>query len=669
MDAMTTSVLGEAVQQAIGARTVQHLLFCTHDLEPAFFEDEVLPTFLGNDLKHTRRTRAMQLDYEIRQREVGIDVYYEGRALAAHDGAARLPWNRVVTPAKSGGVFHPKLVLALCEDDTGLESLVVCTTSANLTRGGWWTNVECADVDRIDDGERHNYVSGLVDLVDLLHKVRFPASRLATTAIRDFLQRQHPFVQRTSGGVVRPTLIPPYRDLTLAVRDLFGTRLDGTHLEVIAPFMDDDPTEGHAALSTLIEWFAPASTIVLLPTRAGVATVSQETYDAVGQIDGVAWGSLPTGYVRTSAGVEAADRALHAKVYRFWRGGSDPIEAFVVGSHNLTAAAHHGDTNAEVSVIHEVAKPRGRRFLELRTEAPDGFDAYDSEAAGVELADPLPLVVTFDWETGRATSRWTSRSKPPARIVLGRAGRDLAVVVPERTLEIEFDAGSSAALREVLVTSCVLTARTDTGIESPLLVVELGWAHKPDLLSSAALSTAEILALWSLPDLRDRLAVVGRSRTATGSDEPDLDAPATSAPPPSMFDQFAGVYHAFEALRRRVDEAVAARDVQRAAATVYGATFDTPASVLDLARAGADDDPVLPYVIFRCAELVDAYVARHHPTVAEACPEPRARLTARFVEVDGLRERLVASVPVSDQAELRRFVAWFDEQFSEDVTA
>ena len=135
---MKTHVLGEALHEALGDRTVTSLLFCTHDLEPQFFEQEVLPVFIGNDLKHNRRTREFQLDYAIREQEISIDVFYEPRALADFEGSARLRWGRHKMEGRRGGKFHPKVVLALCVDDGGRENLLVCVTSANLTASSWW---------------------------------------------------------------------------------------------------------------------------------------------------------------------------------------------------------------------------------------------------------------------------------------------------------------------------------------------------------------------------------------------------------------------------------------------------------------------------------------------------------------------------------------------------
>jgi len=278
---MDRAVLGEAIQRELGEKQVISLLFCTHDLDPSFFEQEVLQAFIGNDLKHNRRTREIQLNYVIRQRHIDIDVYYEGRALAAHEGTARLGWNRIAMHGKRGGKFHPKVILALCKEGE-TESLLACTASANLTRGGWWTNVECADVVTIWDGVRHGYVDGLSEFITQLRtRAQNLGQRSATVAIGQFLRRQEPFRNMSHQKRVRPVFLPGYSNLADDLWELFGSRLVDTHLEIIAPFIDQKPDATSAALHGLIDTFRPRSVRVALPSRDEKTTISEATYDAV----------------------------------------------------------------------------------------------------------------------------------------------------------------------------------------------------------------------------------------------------------------------------------------------------------------------------------------------------------------------------------------------------
>ncbi len=71
---------------------------------------------------------------------------------------ARLDVSRVPIVHRTG-IFHPKNVFALVEevepDDDGhrAQSLIVACMSANLTRAGWWENVEVCHIETIREGE------------------------------------------------------------------------------------------------------------------------------------------------------------------------------------------------------------------------------------------------------------------------------------------------------------------------------------------------------------------------------------------------------------------------------------------------------------------------------------------------------------------------------------
>lgn len=671
MTGMQGAVLGEAIQGAIGERMVTALVFCTHDLEPPFFEIEILPVFLGNDLKHNQRTRWLQLDHEMRDRGVAVDVYFEGRALVEYEGAARLNWNRLQMNGRGSGKFHPKVVLALCEQD-GLESLVVAVSSANLTRGGWWTNLECADVVTITDGERHGYLAGLVDLVAQLQRSAPKlAERGATTAVRAFLARQRPYTNTTQDGVLRPTLLPGWSDLPGELARLFGRRIDGLHLEVISPFHDAVPLAPGAALVGLLDAFRPKSTTLALPFVGSGTPVAEAVYAAVNADDRVSWAKLPSKHARTADGVDAGDRSLHAKVYRFWRGGPDPLEVVVMGSHNLSAAAHSGTVNFEVSVVNEVRGRRQRALLEPLDATPDAFDVLDGDAEENEhLPSAFPLSLAYDWETRRAEARWESGSKPQP-VTIQRAGETLLRVelsAPKTTIALGTD--ESIRLGDLLRVSCVVTAVTDDKRSRPLLVIERNHDLKPALIEGLELNPAEILALWSIPDLRERLRRLGRARAAAASNEDDLEHSAsTPAPPASMFEQFAGVLHAFASLRKRVDSAVAEGRLRQAGILVYSEGMDSPTTALALVREQAENDPALAYVTFRCATLLTAYVARAHPAVAEQFVDSGERLDAVLAHTEELRAALIASGPEAERAELGAFVAWFDRHFDEELSA
>jgi hypothetical protein len=547
---------------------------------------------------------------------------------------------------------------------------VVAVSSANLTRGGWWTNLEAADVVRIEDGERHGYVGGLQRLVGQLDRgAPQLADQRATKEVQRFLRRQRAYTTASYDGVVRPTLLPGWCDLPAELDKLFGGRLHGLHLEVISPFHDVDPLTPGAALEGLLSTFQPRSVTLALPVLGTGTPVPQDVYERVAADDRVSWGRIPSIYTRLADGVDTGDRSVHAKVYRFWRGGSDPLEVVAIGSHNLSRAAHSGRSNFEVSVVHEVRGRRQQRFLDPLGDAPEDFSVLDPDGEEAErMTLPLPLSLAYDWETGEAQARWEAPSTP-APVTISRAGETiLRVALAERRTTMTLAPDVAGRLRALLRTSCVVTATVDDGAEGPLLVIELNHDLKPALIEGVDLTPAEILALWSIPDLRKRLERMGRNPAQRVSNEPDLEhGDAVPPVPASMFEQFAGVFHAFASLRTRIEEAVADKHVRWAALLLYGQNMDSPSTVLSLVREQAALDPALAYVTYCCARQLIDRVEADHPQVAGELPLQRDELITLVEHSDTLRRELLDSVEVGERDRLERFLDWFDQHFGDNA--
>jgi hypothetical protein len=75
------------------------------------------------------------------------------------------------------GYFHPKNLLLLVEDDEKNTVLIVAALSANLTRAGWWQNVEVAHIEEIKAGETCSFRD---DLRALVRQVRLSAVHVET---------------------------------------------------------------------------------------------------------------------------------------------------------------------------------------------------------------------------------------------------------------------------------------------------------------------------------------------------------------------------------------------------------------------------------------------------------------------------------------------------------
>ena len=75
----------------------------------------------------------------------------------------------------------------------------------------------------------------------------------------------------------------------------------------------------------------------------------------------------------------------------------------------------------------------------------------------------------------------------------------------------------------------------------------------------------------------------------------------------TLFDRFAGVFHAFGCLRRFVDQALEEQRPNEAESRLFGAKYDSLPNLLQKELEPEDDaprDPVVRYVTFLCARQI-----------------------------------------------------------------
>ena len=146
------AVLSEQFEEHLGGRRLLAAVFVTFRFDPEFFEQQVLPVFLDVPTSHAEAIRRVQLEDALKEVRHRVAVYYDQNGLDADAKPARLDVSRVPIIHRTG-IFHPKNVFALVEelepDDDGhrAQSLIVACMSANLTRAGWWENVEVCHIE------------------------------------------------------------------------------------------------------------------------------------------------------------------------------------------------------------------------------------------------------------------------------------------------------------------------------------------------------------------------------------------------------------------------------------------------------------------------------------------------------------------------------------------
>jgi len=139
---MKNLTISEAFSRVIGDREVRHALFTTYSFEPDFFELEVLPLLLGNPaLSSNESIRYYQLQSLMSRHTGRLAVVYD---LSVFDPqlAPRLEVDYL--PMRVGGACQHAKLMALVVPDRNTQQLniVLGSGSFNLTKAGWWENLE-----------------------------------------------------------------------------------------------------------------------------------------------------------------------------------------------------------------------------------------------------------------------------------------------------------------------------------------------------------------------------------------------------------------------------------------------------------------------------------------------------------------------------------------------
>src|SRR5262249_17495413 len=156
----------------LNGRRLRSAVFLTYQFDPGFFEQEVLPVFLDIPLSHAAVIRLVQLEDALRAIPGQVAVYYDANGLVdGGDGSAKLDVRRIPVQHRTG-IFHPKNVFLLLEDeeanDEGYhpQTLIIASLSANLTRSGWWENIEVCHAEEIFEGEKTRLKDDVAGLLE-----------------------------------------------------------------------------------------------------------------------------------------------------------------------------------------------------------------------------------------------------------------------------------------------------------------------------------------------------------------------------------------------------------------------------------------------------------------------------------------------------------------------
>lgn len=584
-------VLTEALLEELGDAEVRAALFLTYQLEPPFFEDHILAPLLGIEQRGNPRVRRVMLEERLREMSEVL-VLFDRDGLVP-EGPLRQSV-RAIPVDWSKGVQHAKHVLLLIDG-----ALIVLTASANLTRSGWWENVEVADIERVTGNS--SLRDDLLRLLDRMVELGAEASSATIVAMRTFLNG----VRQSSG---LPRLWLGAQPLDEFLSGALPKPL--TRLEVLAPF-----TEGHAApVARLHRTLAPRELVAWVPKdRTEQVAATQGWLDGVRALPGAHLGTL--GLDRSLGKSADSLRFVHAKVIRATDGHNTWLLA---GSPNLSERAHAGAWSGAGHANIETAILRSERGSDRWLEP---LAKQEKVTAAPQLADSedeprghtLPVRIRFDWASQTASAR-ADRSRS---VLVGPGTQDPAQpkVLLDLDLNDDWRSIPAAPIQQALATSNVLTVWEAGGTPLPILVEEQGAAHRPSMVAKD-LTAADILQHWALltPAQRARHTEELLQSSDGILDEehgPIRATPLKATSGQTMFHAFAGVLHAFLMLHQRLIQALEKGQQSLVEHLVLGTRHDSLITLLRSLEEDEHADPVYRLVTLLSAkELVEDMKAR-----------------------------------------------------------
>jgi hypothetical protein len=667
MSDLPHEVLSEHFQERMHGCRLVAAVFLTYQFDPGFFEQEVLPVFVDVPLSHVATLRLAQLEDAIRGIPGGIAVYYDASGLVLGDaGSARLDIRRIPVRHKTG-IFHPKNVFLLVEDDEPDEDgyrsrrLLVACMSCNLTRSGWWENVECCHLEEIHEGDRTRLKD---DLASFLRKLRTATPGEAEPqAVHDILGFLKSIEQRRNKSVrghIHAHFYNGREPLADFIASLVGPDLQGTYLEVISPYFDDRAE--CRPLTDLIERFAPRAVQVYLPrSDAGEAAVRQDLYESVASLANVQWSRFEDKrLLRRGTAEDAGNRFVHAKVYRFFR-QNPKREITFIGSANLTTAAHGNGGNIESGFLIDNIPDRRPDFWTVPDSRKPSEFVVRTEDDGAAVSGGSRLTLRYHWDRGEAHGFWDATAESPPLVLKARDVElgSLPPLPPREWTVVAADL--SRRIGEFLPETSLFEVHGESAEPALLLVQEEGMSHKPSLL--LRLSAADILRYWSLLTPEQRAGFIEAHGPELSPYEQGADLVAKyrrEVAADTLFDRFAGFFHGFGCLERAVTEALEEQNSKEADYRLFGRKYDSLGSLLDRIQSeGGQADPVDQYVVILCARQVCQRVAKEYPEYWKAHKGDTTELENRFAGLETVRSQLIET----NGAEFAAFLDWFDQWF------
>lgn len=599
---MDNAVISERLLELIDGREVVAAVFTTFTFEPEFFELEIIPLLLNQEAAYSsdERVKRFMVRENLRESDLPIDVFYDLKMFRRNgDSSPDMEYECHGVNLKDKA-FHGKINMVLVRDpETRNETLLFGAGSNNLSRAGWWDNIECQHWVEIESGTSpRKFINILQEEIEYLDYYRSFRSNIESSALNyvsDFLS-----MCRASNsadpihyfGLSSPQNRYLFTDFLKRKKGPLAA-YSNWNLEIISPFFADDVNNDE--YQTFFDMGIENIKLFLPFDDEDNALCQDEYYQHIVKQEGIDWAQWEE-KVSVSLGLNGDYfRRLHAKVYHFYNGKQSWV---FVGSVNFTYKAFY--ENAEAGFLTRLSRcgPLLKEIPESKIidkfEPPEehvpGSDAdYDNENHYPEI------YLKFDWIDKKLVGRTARREVYDISIV----GPEGDPVINNWTIQYKeyVYEKSTDKLQELLNNGSLVKIKgnnkkkSESFSEHFVLLQQTGWSHKP--LNLPELSAAQILAIYSgmNPERRQLMLIDAKIRELVLSSQAgELTVHDEDRIIDQFFSEYAEIFNAFTKFRKRLEEALLNQKFNEVDYYLTGSGIDSLVSLVDRTKEVSTDN-------------------------------------------------------------------------------
>lgn len=674
---MKTAVITERLLELIADRTVQAALFTTYTFEPDFFELEVIPLLLDQNIGYSQdeRVKRFMVRENLREAELPIDVYYDLPTFRL-SGDCSPEMEYLCHGVNLGNcAFHGKVNMILLKDrNTKEHSLLLGAGSNNLTRSGWWDNIECQHWEEIKSGTvRRKFINIVKDDIKFLREIRATSARNKSSAI-DLIDY---FISECKGSNSAPQVHyyglssnQKHSSFFSFIRQIQYPifQQHEWNLEIISPFFANDvENKEHEKFFGL----GVREITILLPfDNDGNALCKNEYYEKIHREKNVRWAEWNKG-IGDAIGLSGKNyRRLHAKLFHFTNGQQSWI---FTGSINFTHRAFHQNVEAgflvQLDKLGSLLRPitdesQIEKFSDPNEEIPG--NSSDEERSAIP-----ELHLCFDWVSKQLVGRTAPYRRYEIEIL--NAEND-PVIRPWEVRYVESNYGErdtkdlekllkNGSLVKIRGRNLKIKGKPEFSAHSVLLQ-QIGWSHKP--LNLPNLTASQILAIYAgmSPERRQLMLIDAKVRelvlSAHGG---ELSSHVDDQKIEQFFCEYAEIFNAFEKLKKVLNDAFDNDQLNQVDYYLTGTGVDSLPTLINRTLEADSENQrlnnVTCYLIFLSArEVYSDKKFKSQPNV----DKERNKLLRRILKMKSGDKLILEN---NSQESRKKFFEWYENEFFE----